>query len=416
MQVQIHRGADTIGGNCVAVASGSTRLLLDFGWPLGPPGDMDFQVQYRNKKTADLLNSGFLPKIQGLYPPSPPEFSAVLLTHYHPDHYGFLSHISPELPIYATRTTGRFIHAATIFGQAEPIKARIHSVTPYKSFTIGDFKITPYEADHSALGALAFLIQELPTGETLFYSGDIAGHVYNPQSFKRILSLNKKIDYLILEGTNISRGTPAYLSESDVCSALQAEFRRRAGLVVLACSSQNIPRLQTVYRAARSAGRYLVIDPYTAFILKMAESDPHNRLRYDSAGIKVLATKSSLTRIVEGHRGLYGRIMRNAVSKSEIMAAPEKYVIKDSWDARHKLIPRARKAGIPGVLIYSLWEGYLAREKAFWEENGVKIVRIHSSGHAYRGELSQIARSLNARHLIPIHTSDPAGFSDLLSR
>ena len=35
MKLTIHRGADEIGGSCVEVTTGNTRILLDFGMPPG---------------------------------------------------------------------------------------------------------------------------------------------------------------------------------------------------------------------------------------------------------------------------------------------------------------------------------------------------------------------------------------------
>ncbi|MFC1793847.1 hypothetical protein ACFL3Q_09705 [Planctomycetota bacterium] len=35
MKLTIHRGANEIGGSCVEVTAGNTRILLDFGMPLG---------------------------------------------------------------------------------------------------------------------------------------------------------------------------------------------------------------------------------------------------------------------------------------------------------------------------------------------------------------------------------------------
>lgn len=413
MRILIHRGADTIGGNCVEVASDNSRILLDFGWPLGPPDNKDFQQQFRGKKTEELIKSGFIPNIAGLYPPSPLTFTAALLSHSHPDHYGFLSHVNPALPIYATRTTGRLIYAATLFGQAEPVKARITSIQPGLQFNLGDFEITPYEADHSAAGALAFLIRDTNTGETLFYSGDIAGHLNNIASFNLLLQRKWQVDYLILEGTNIARETGPYNSEQAVESALTKEFTSREGLVFMACSSQNLPRLQSAYTAARAAGKYLVIDPYTAFIIKMYSEEQNNPLRFDSEGIKILLTRSSLTRKVQGFAGLYAKMINSRVTDKEILAAPTKYVVKDSWDMRHRLIPRANAAGIKPSLIYSMWEGYLPRERQFWDDNNVEITKVHTSGHAYAAELSRLGHALKPKGIFPIHTFNKDHFSSI---
>jgi len=45
-------------------------------------------------------------------------------------------------------------------------------------------------------------------------------------------------------------------------------------------------------------------------------------------------------------------------------------------------------------LIFSMWEGYLRDVKSFWDNHKVKIVKVHSSGHAYIEELKAFVRAV----------------------
>lgn len=64
------------------------------------------------------------------------------------------------------------------------------------------------------------------------------------------------------------------------------------------------------------------------------------------------------------------------------------------------------------ILIYSMWEGYLPKEEEFWNKNNVPILKIHSSGHAYLGDLKKLVKALNPKHIIPNHTFYPEKFKE----
>ncbi len=45
-------------------------------------------------------------------------------------------------------------------------------------------------------------------------------------------------------------------------------FKPTPGMVLVACSAQNIDRVVTIYRAAKQTGRTLIVDSYAAEVLK----------------------------------------------------------------------------------------------------------------------------------------------------
>ena len=70
-----------------------------------------------------------------------------------------------------------------------------------------------------------------------------------------------------------------------------------------------------------------------------------------------------------------------------------------------------------GSLLYSLWPGYLDRDRhdlrAWAREHGVAFHIVHSSGHAHRADLERMAASVAPRRLMPIHTSHPESYASL---
>jgi ribonuclease J len=65
--------------------------------------------------------------------------------------------------------------------------------------------------------------------------------------------------------------------------------------------------------------------------------------------------------------------------------------------------------------IYSMWAGYLEKDDyyfKFCEKFQVELLKIHVSGHAYLDALQKLAKAINPRVLIPVHTLSGDNFSD----
>jgi ribonuclease J len=111
------------------------------------------------KSIPELIDSHILPKVTGLYDEGKTGIDAILLSHSHQDHYGLLQYNNPAIPVYLTSGAQALINASDLF---IPIKANLRNAKVFekrKSFTVGDFTITPRLVDHSAVDAVAFLIQ-----------------------------------------------------------------------------------------------------------------------------------------------------------------------------------------------------------------------------------------------------------------
>jgi ribonuclease J len=87
-------------------------------------------------------------------------------------------------------------------------------------------------------------------------------------------------------------------------------------------------------------------------------------------------------------------------------------VIKDTFATRN--IFGKGKALTNAELIFSMWDGYLRDVKSFWDNHKVKIVGIHSSGHAYIEELKSFVNAVKPKYIIPNHTFFPEKYRDIL--
>jgi ribonuclease J len=204
MKVSIHSGANRIGGSCIEIASATTRIILDCGWPLG--------------EEIDLTP----PPVPGLFAPGQPP-DALLLSHAHPDHTGFIEQIELDVPVFATIDASKIMKVGSLYagGMAlsqdrfRPVHVPRSWREPVHPFQIGDLRIIAYPVDHSSPGAVGYLVEH--GGKRIFYTGDLRFHGRKQGMHKRILKdLGRNLDLLITEGTNVGRAQSGLSSERAV--------------------------------------------------------------------------------------------------------------------------------------------------------------------------------------------------------
>jgi ribonuclease J len=411
MKLTIYRGAKEIGGTCIELQAGNSRILIDFGLPLVDENKEQFDSKkIKNKSQEDLIKSGVLPDIKGLYEGEQPAFDAILLSHPHQDHYGLLSFVNPQIPVYLSHGCKKLIEISYFFGQTVYDPRNVKTVEKWKPFKHGDFTITPYLVDHSGFDALAFLIES--EGKRIFYSGDFRGHGRKSVLYENILkNPPKDIDYLILEGSMLGREEGQYHREKDIENELTRIFRDKTNLFFIACSSQNIDRIVSIYRACVRSGRIFVIDPYTALILHRLKDISPRIPQFDwGENIRVFFAPSSYANKMAKDKTLF-KFKSAKITFEQIQSKRDQIIIKDSYSTRMYF---TKKNGLTdAALIYSMWEGYLHEVEPFWDKYKVPIIKIHTSGHAYISELKNFVKALNPAYIIPNHTFYPEKYFEL---
>lgn len=412
MKLTIHRGAKEIGGTCVELQSESSRILIDFGLPLVDENMEQFNSKkIKSKSKTDLIESGVLPDIKGIYKDEEPSVDAILLSHPHQDHYGLLSFINPNIPVYLSEGCKELIEVSHFFGQTDFEARNVKPVKVWRQFKEGDFKITPYLVDHSGFAALAFLIEA--EGKKIFYSGDFRGHGRKSILFENMLERPpKNISYLLLEGSMLGREQGEYRSEKDIENKLVGLFKSKKELFFIACSSQNIDRIVSIYRACLRTNRIFVIDPYTALVLhKLKKISPHIPQFDWGENIRVFFVPNSYTDKMAENKSLF-KFKSAKITYDEMQGVRDRLVIKDSY--RTRWIFSKKKHLENTSLIYSMWEGYLPDIKMFWNKNDVPILKVHCSGHAYIEDLKKFAKAIKPKYIIPVHTFFPEKYPELL--
>ncbi len=408
MNIIIHRGTHQIGGSCIELKSANVqRIILDLGLPLDTPAE---EKNALKKSTVQhLLNHKILPDVKGLYVGDTPQVSAVFISHYHMDHYGLLSFVHPDIPIYMSAGTKSMIECSYFFEQTgfDPQKVRL--LKPWKEYSFGDYTIRPYLVDHSAFDAFAYEIT--CDGKKVFYTGDLRAHGRKTVLFEKLVKTPpKNIDYFIVEGTQFGRGIPRIKTEKDMEKELVKYMRKNSRLTLVSCSSQNIDHLVSIYKACVITGKTFVIDPYTAYMLdKARESSVSKSIpQFDWKNIKVFfSPKGNTQKIAQKDIKKLYMFKSAKITLAEMLKNKENLIIKDSY-MTHKIL-NDQKALRGAGLIYAQYSGYL--DKEVWQRYGVEVTHIHTSGHAYVADLMRLHRSMRPKKTVPVHTEHPASFS-----
>ena len=398
MQVRIHRGTHEIGGTCIELAAQGARLLLDLGLPLdGDPEDTSRHPAIeRLDGTGDLL--------------------ALVLSHGHVDHWGLAHLAGPDLPVALGAATHRILQAAAPFVPRPYVPTKAIKFQSGQELTFGPFRVAPHLVDHSAYDAYGFVVEADST--RLFYSGDLRGHGRKSALFERLVAHPPHgIDIMLMEGSTLGRldAAQAFPTEADIEARFVTLFGEIAGLALVAASAQNIDRMVSLYRACNRFGRTLVIDLYTAEILRatgnpnIPQSDwPHIAV-YVPQYQRVQIKRNGRFDLLEPHHAhrIYPEQLAALAPRAAMVFRPA--MLRDL----------DRAACLTGAgAIWSQWDGYLKQPRgaALSQElatRGIPLHHAHTSGHASIPDLQRLAAAVAPKMLVPIHTFEPHRFPAL---
>lgn len=421
MRFIIHRGSKEIGGSCVEVSDGKTRIVVDIGMPLVKSNGERFSFrEYRHLKGHELIKEGVLPDVKGFYAwdASDKPIDALIISHAHTDHYGLLSFIKKDIPCYLGEGTKRLIELTNIFMGGRNYIQKEKIFKNENPFQIGNFCITPFLMDHLAFDSYAFLIEN--NGKKIIYSGDFREHGRKPKALGRFLNaVPKEIDALMLEGSLINRLNESKTkTEEDVEHDIIADIKDSSKPVLAMVSGQNIDRIVSFYKAAKETKRLLVIDVYIANILnalKGLAKIPYPSKKFSE--IRVFYPYSLSEKLAKrGRRDLLTKFRNFRISREELA----KNINKTLMLIRSSMLPDLKRMkGLEGsIFIYSMSRIYLKDDKMksfndFIKKQKMDMLYAHTSGHAPVETLQKVVNTIKPKKVIPIHTFNPEMYGDV---
>ncbi len=440
MHIQIFQG-NQIGG-CVTVISavhnGKThRIMIDYGASLpGSEVEEDFRYPWEDEPV-----------------------DAVFFTHYHGDHTGRIMEIPSGVPLYmgsvarkvmtniqeALGNSERISDADVHKREAELLKDDtrvnefIYNGSCYDAVDLPGFHIEPYMVDHSAYDAYMFLVEaEDEACEDGYYrilhTGDFRGHGRRGQKMLTLIEAyvrrfgERTIDALVIEGTMMSRPKEKVLTEPQM-QMEAAKYLKDHMYAFLICSSTNVDSLASFYQAAQMAGGR----PYGRWMYVYSNYFREQLRLYT----KTAGTFSTVYRF--GKVGLLKEMgvarkndrMETAMTQQELMERFGFLAVIKPADFCEEYIDMFMEAYHAGrikqkpVIIYSMWEGYIEpgnkAENKEWteflsrqEQKGIKVERMHTSGHATPRMLADVIKAVDpADAIYPMHTECADDFQNL---
>jgi hypothetical protein len=225
------------------------------------------------------------------------------------------------------------------------------------------------------------------------------------------------VDVLLMEGTTIGRSGSEgqFKTEQELDQCFVAHMGDTKGMVLVWTSGQNIDRLVTVFKACKKSGRQLILDMYTAEILRATGNPNVPQAEWDE--VKVFLPDSQRRQIIKNRQfELAERYKPYRIYTSQLAAE----AARSAMLFRPSMMRDLEKAECleEANLVYSLWPGYLKREElrsfhAWLEKRGIALVHCHTSGHASPQDLQRFAKAIAAKMLVPIHSFETKRFKDL---
>ena len=160
---------------------------------------------FKDYSIKDLVRSGVLPDVKGLYTDSG-EFAVngIIISHPHQDHYGLSNFVNSRVPFYVSEASFELLKVSSHFIRQEIQFVNHVYFENEKPFIVGDFTITPFLADHSGFDSYSFLVES--KGNAFFIQVTSARMGGKEKSLNGLLNhAPQNVDYLLLEGTTIGR-------------------------------------------------------------------------------------------------------------------------------------------------------------------------------------------------------------------
>lgn len=454
-------------------------MFLDFGKSFDIEGRYFEEPWNRPFHIPSLLSVGALPEIPGLYridPDGEPPVNGILVTHAHLDHIGYVPLVSGSVPAYVGADTLNLMTIRNEVGQSNWANEMGHvdcrTFRTGDTFTIDgtDIRVEPIHVDHSTPAAYGFILEA--AGKRLAYTGDIrlhGRHAWMTQDFVEALA-SKPLDVFICEGTRVhpAEGDP----DDELRRQMERVYRERMGedapehvrsecsteadveehltriigesdkLVMVEVSPLDLDRMYTVWRAASTAGRTLVIPAKQAYMMREGSGRTQIQDLVPVEGTALLMSqrkknKRSLTmgepedaedmafykwerELIERWEEAGSTVLWGLDGRAELREKGGRYVICAPQVVY--ILPELCYRASPCPIDFVLSKSEPFNEEMLFSFDKLlhwlalygcrRYYQVHVSGHAAPEELREMIERANPSAVVPIHTRYPEMFKE----
>ncbi|XP_057846342.2 ribonuclease J isoform X1 [Cryptomeria japonica] len=378
-------GVGEIGMNCMLVGHYDRYILVDAGLMFPDYDELGVQKV--------LPDTTFIRRWSH-------KIEAVVITHGHEDHIGALPWVIPALDphtlVYSSSFTMELIKRRLKEFNI-PINGRFKLFKMRERFDAGPFQIEPIRVTHSIPDCCG-LVLRCKDG-TIFHTGDwkidespVDGNTFDRMALEELAK--EGVTLMMSDSTNVlSPGRT--ISEMDVAECLLRRIASAKGRVITTQFASNVHRLGSVQAAAECTGRKLV---FVGMSL---------RTYMDAAWRDGKAPFDPSTLVKPEDMDAYAPQELLIVTTGS-QAEPRAALNLASFGSSHSL-----KLNKDDLILYSARiipgnEPRVIKMMNRISELGPTIVmgrgeKLHTSGHAYRGELEEVLRMVKPQHFLPIH-------------
>ena len=433
VRITAYGGVDQIGGNKILLEDKDTRVFFDFGEPFNMTENYFYEwLKPRDRfGLRDYFHFGMIPRINGLYDADkledtdlrhvPPEFDAVFLSHMHFDHTWHVKFVDRKIPVHLGQTANtireswEYTGASVDFGQ--------HDYLPFRTGSkvkVGSLEVEPIHVDHSVPGAYGFLIHT--SDGCVVYTGDLRVHGPRADMTREFVMKAEKERpiAMICEGTRVSDSDKReVLSEKGVEDRVRKLLASHGKLAAVSFYPKDIDRMRTFRDVARATGRKFVVSAKVASLLESLKNDKNIEVPDPMKDPNMLVyVRTGMTRRNAFEAKYMAKLGSNDhVVDSEYVAKNQDQLIYHTDFSQLAELIDVRPS--PGSLfIRSMSEPFEEDDvqdevlKNWISSFKMTFHQAHASGHASKGEIFTMIRSVAPRVVIPVHTEH----ADLFSR
>ena len=460
MKLKFFGGVNEIGGNKIFLEDGDTKLFFDFGFSFSSA--RKYFSEFLRPRVCSGLEDYFefdlLPKMEGIYRDDllahsgkkltvEPGINGVFISHAHADHSWNIAFLHKDMPIYCGETcklflqviqeTGRGSFETEFFTYRQRFisrKEKPEFKRNFKTFRTGDkikidsVEVLPIHVDHSIPGAYGFII--FCSDAIIAYTGDLRMHGPKKQMTLDFIEKAREVrpDVLIIEGTRMDNTKS--LSEEEVKKKVINFISKTKKLVVANFSWKDIDRLNSFFQACKEIGRTLAINTKIAYLLEILKQDKkleipdikdeNLSIYFHRAGWGLIDKDVSREEKEKDYLIWERKFLDypNTICYKDVKKNEEKFVLFLDYFDLKELIDL--KPSLGSSYIYSTSEPHDEEQEIDFERmlNWIKHFKLdfkqaHASGHASKKEIIEIARNINAKKIIPVHTKNSKEFKKL---